>query len=95
MTSGHLHPRSSYVRDVPAAGAPPLSRAQEIGETGTAGLAGRVNTVYVTAASAADIPAVQRETAAPAQLTARDRAQLVVLAFQTGLVIPQTAARGS
>ena len=54
---------------VPAGGSPtdvyiPLARAQAIGKTGSTALAGKVNTVYVTAASAADIPAVQNEIAA-------------------------------
>jgi putative ABC transport system permease protein len=54
---------------VPQGGSPPgvylpLARAQRIGKTGSAGLAGQVNTVYVSAASAADIPAVRREIAA-------------------------------
>jgi putative ABC transport system permease protein len=42
----------------------PLARAQAIGRNGAASLAGQVNEVYVAAASAADIPAVQREIAA-------------------------------
>jgi len=43
----------------------PLARAQALAEQGPAGgsLKNDVNTVYVTAASAADIPAVQREIA--------------------------------
>ena len=43
----------------------PLARAQALAERGPGGgsLAGDVNTIYVTAASAADIPAVQREIA--------------------------------
>ncbi|HEY3956570.1 MAG TPA: ABC transporter permease [Streptosporangiaceae bacterium] len=50
---------------VPQGGNPPdiyipLARAQRIGRAGTASLAGKVNTIYVSAASAADIPAVQR-----------------------------------
>jgi putative ABC transport system permease protein len=54
---------------VPQGGNPPdvyipLARAQHIGKTGTAGLAREVNTIYVSAASAADIPAVQRQLAA-------------------------------
>ena len=54
---------------VPGGGSPtdvylPLARAQAIGKTGSTALAGKVNTVYVTAASAADIPAVQNEIAA-------------------------------
>jgi len=39
----------------------PLAKAQQIGATGTAKLAGTVNTIYVSADSAPDIPAVQRE----------------------------------
>jgi putative ABC transport system permease protein len=39
----------------------PLAKAQRIGATGTAGLGGEVNTIYVSADSAANIPAVQRE----------------------------------
>jgi putative ABC transport system permease protein len=51
---------------VPQGGNPPdvyipLSQAQRIGKTGTAGLAGKVNTIYVSAASAAGLPAVQRQ----------------------------------
>ena len=43
----------------------PLARAQALGKKGPAGgsLANDVNTIYVTAASAADIPAVQNEIA--------------------------------
>jgi putative ABC transport system permease protein len=53
---------------VPGGGSPtdvyiPLARAQAIGKTGSTALAGKVNTVYVTAASAADIPTVQNEIA--------------------------------
>jgi len=52
--------------DVPQSGSPPdlympLARAQAIAKTGTASLKGEVNTVYVAADSAADIPAVQHE----------------------------------
>jgi ABC-type antimicrobial peptide transport system permease subunit len=39
----------------------PLAKAQAIGTTGSAKLSGKVNTIYVSAASAADIPAVQQE----------------------------------
>ena len=39
----------------------PLAKAQAIGTTGSDKLAGKVNTIYVSAASAADIPAVQQE----------------------------------
>jgi putative ABC transport system permease protein len=39
----------------------PLAKAQTIGKTGSTALTGKVNTIYVTAASAADIPAVQNE----------------------------------
>ena len=39
----------------------PLARAQALGTAGSKHLAGKVNAIYVTAASAADIPAVQRE----------------------------------
>jgi putative ABC transport system permease protein len=51
---------------VPQGGNPPdlyipLGRAQAIGKAGTASLKGDVNTVYVTAGSASDIPAVQQE----------------------------------
>src|SRR5262249_22125545 len=51
----------------PQSGSPPdvyipLGRAQALGTAGPSGsLKGKVNTIYVTAASAADIPAVQRE----------------------------------
>ena len=53
---------------VPAGGSPtdvyiPLARAQAIGKTGSSALAGKVKSIYVTAASAADIPAVQNEIA--------------------------------
>jgi putative ABC transport system permease protein len=41
----------------------PLAKAQSIGKAGTASLAGKLNTIYVTAASAADISAVQQEIA--------------------------------
>ena len=51
---------------VPQGGNPPdvyvpLARAQAIGKSGSAALTGKINTIYVSAASAADIPAVQRE----------------------------------
>jgi putative ABC transport system permease protein len=51
---------------VPQGGSPPdlyipLARAQALGKTGSAKLAGQVNTVYVSADSASDIPAVQQE----------------------------------
>jgi ABC-type antimicrobial peptide transport system permease subunit len=51
---------------VPQGGSPPdvyipLAKAQRIATSGSASLAGQVNTVYVSAASAADIPAVQSE----------------------------------
>jgi putative ABC transport system permease protein len=39
----------------------PLAKAQQIGATGTAKLTSQVNTIYVSADSAADIPAVQQE----------------------------------
>ena len=39
----------------------PLAKAQQIGATGTAKLTNQVNTIYVTADSASDIPAVQQE----------------------------------
>ncbi|MBO0808534.1 MAG: FtsX-like permease family protein [Actinobacteria bacterium] len=56
------------VVSVPQGGNPPdvyipLAKAQSIGATGAASLAGEVNTIYVSAASAAGIPAVQRELA--------------------------------
>jgi putative ABC transport system permease protein len=41
----------------------PLAKAQSIGKTGMASLAHKVNTIYVSAASAADIPAVQQQLA--------------------------------
>ena len=49
---------------VPQGGSPPdayipLARAQSLGKTGSTALTGKVNTIYVTAASAADISAVQ------------------------------------
>ena len=44
---------------------PVLARAQALGTSGPSGnLKNDVNTIYVTAASAADIPAVQKEIAA-------------------------------
>jgi putative ABC transport system permease protein len=51
---------------VPQGGSPPdlyipLGKAQAIGKAGTGGLVGDVNTVYVTADSAADVGAVQGE----------------------------------
>jgi putative ABC transport system permease protein len=51
---------------VPQGGNPPdiyipLAKAQRIGKTGTASLAHEVNTIYVSADSAADIPGVQRQ----------------------------------
>jgi putative ABC transport system permease protein len=51
---------------VPQGGSPPdayipLARAQSIGKTAKSGLSGQVNTIYVSAASAADVPAVQKE----------------------------------
>jgi len=51
---------------VPEGGSPPnlyipLARAQALGKTGTARLTGELNTVYVSADSASDIPAVQQE----------------------------------
>jgi putative ABC transport system permease protein len=53
---------------VPEGGSPtdvyiPLAKAQAIGKTGSTALTSKVNTVYVTAASAADIPTVQNEIA--------------------------------
>ena len=39
----------------------PLARAQSIGKTGTAGLKNEMNTIFVSADSASDIPAVQQE----------------------------------
>jgi putative ABC transport system permease protein len=54
---------------VPEGGNPPdiyipLGKAQSIGKLGSASLAGDVNTIYVSAASAADIGAVQKEISA-------------------------------
>ncbi len=51
---------------VPQSGSPPnlyipLARAQALGKTGTAKLAGELNTLYVSADSASDISAVQQE----------------------------------
>lgn len=51
---------------VPQGGSPPdvyipLARAQSIGKTASSGLSGKINTVYVSAASAASVPAVQQE----------------------------------
>ncbi|MGH3167292.1 MAG: ABC transporter permease [Trebonia sp.] len=53
---------------VPQGGSPPglyipLGRAQAIAKNGTASLKNEVNTVYVSAGSASDIPAVQHELA--------------------------------
>jgi putative ABC transport system permease protein len=50
----------------PQAGSPPdvyipLAKAQAVGTTGSNKLTGKVNTIYLSAASAADIPAVQQE----------------------------------
>jgi putative ABC transport system permease protein len=42
----------------------PLARAQSIGKNGSSSLAGDVDTIYVTAGSATDIPSVQKEIAA-------------------------------
>jgi putative ABC transport system permease protein len=58
--------RIGGIVSVPQGGNPPdvyipLARAQAIGKSGSAALTGKVNTIYVSAASAADIPAVQRE----------------------------------
>ena len=39
----------------------PLARAQQIGKNGSSALTGDVDTIYVTAASASDIPSVQAE----------------------------------
>lgn len=39
----------------------PLAEAQSIGKNGSSSLTGQVNTIYVSAASAADIPLVQQE----------------------------------
>src|SRR5216683_4375954 len=41
----------------------PLAKAQSLGKNGTSGPTGQVNTIYVSAASAADIAAVQQEIA--------------------------------
>ncbi len=51
---------------VPQGGSPPdvyvpLAKAQRIAKSGSASLTGQVNTIYVSATSAADIPAVQSE----------------------------------
>jgi putative ABC transport system permease protein len=51
---------------VPQGGSPPslyipLARAQQLGASGSAKLTSQVNTIYVTADSASDIPAVQAE----------------------------------
>jgi putative ABC transport system permease protein len=51
---------------VPQGGSPPnlyipLAKAQQIGATGSAKLTNQVNTIYVTADSASNIPAVQQE----------------------------------
>ncbi len=56
------------IASVPQGGSPPdvyipLARAQSIGKTAGASLASKVNTIYVSAASATDIPAVQAEMA--------------------------------
>jgi ABC-type antimicrobial peptide transport system permease subunit len=53
---------------VPQGGSPPdvyipLAKAQSIGKTGSSSLTNEVNTIYVAAASATDIPAVQKEIA--------------------------------
>jgi putative ABC transport system permease protein len=54
------------VVSVPQGGSPPnlyipLAKAQQLGLTGSAKLANQVNTIYVTADSASNIPAVQQE----------------------------------
>jgi putative ABC transport system permease protein len=54
---------------VPQGGSPPdiyipLAKAQAIGKTGSSSLKDEVNTIYVSASSAGDIPAVQNEIAA-------------------------------
>ena len=55
----------------------PLAKAQAIGKTAAAGLSGKVNTIYVSAASATDIPAVQKEISkAPAAATVTDSSDL-------------------
>ncbi len=41
----------------------PLAKAQSLGKNGTSSLTGQVNTIYVSAASAADIATVQQEIA--------------------------------
>jgi putative ABC transport system permease protein len=70
------------VVSVPQGGNPPdvyipLAKAQSIGRTGTASLAHKVNTIYVSAASAADIPAVQRQlTTLLPQATVTDESDL-------------------
>jgi len=51
---------------VPQGGSPPdvyipLAKAQAIGKTAAAGLSGKLTTIYVSAASAADVAAVQKE----------------------------------
>jgi putative ABC transport system permease protein len=51
---------------VPQGGSPPdvyipLARAQSIGKTASASLSGKINTIYVSAASSADVAAVQSE----------------------------------
>ncbi len=56
------------IASVPQGGSPPnvyipLARAQSIGKTAGVSLASKVNTIYVSAASATDIPAVQAEVA--------------------------------
>jgi putative ABC transport system permease protein len=56
------------IASVPQGGSPPdvyipLARAQSIGKTAGVSLAGQVNTIYVSAASATNIPAVQSAVA--------------------------------
>ena len=56
------------IASVPQAGNPPnvyipLAKAQALGKTGSAALTNKVNTIYVTAASAADIPPSRRASA--------------------------------
>ncbi len=55
----------------------PLAKAQSLGKNGTSSLTGQVNTIYVSAASAADISLVQQEIAvALPSATVTDRSDL-------------------
>jgi len=69
VTVGGTRFKVTGIVSVPQGGNPPdvyipLAAAQRIGKTGTASLTHEVNTIYVSADSAAGIPAVQRQLSA-------------------------------